>query len=70
MINTPSDHKSLEDESRMRLAGLRFGLPCITTLRAALVLIKALRSLKEESLPVRSIQAIHRSAQAANQDLS
>ncbi|MBM75109.1 MAG: carbamoyl phosphate synthase large subunit [Proteobacteria bacterium] len=61
MINTPSDHKSLEDESRMRIAGLRFGLPCITTLRAALVLIKALRTLKEETIPVRAIQNLYKS---------
>jgi hypothetical protein len=31
MINTPHGRKGLADERAMRLAGLRFGVPCITT---------------------------------------
>jgi carbamoyl-phosphate synthase large subunit len=50
MINTPMGRKGVYDEAAMRLAGLRFGVPTITTLRAAEALVQALRALKGDEL--------------------
>jgi carbamoyl-phosphate synthase large subunit len=46
MVNTPMGRKGVYDEAAMRLAGLRFGVPTITTLRAAEALVQALRAVK------------------------
>ena len=56
MINTPSGRKGVYDEAAMRLAGLRFGVPCITTLRAAEVVVSALRAIRQNDLKVVSMQ--------------
>ena len=56
MINTPLGQKSIHDEAAMRLAGLRFGIPCITTFNAALAAVQALRSLRAKELRVIHLQ--------------
>jgi len=56
MINTPLGKKSIHDEAAMRLAGLRFGIPCITTISAALACVQALRSLRAKELRVINLQ--------------
>ena len=56
MINTPLGQKSMHDEAAMRLAGLRFGVPCITTFNAALAAVQALRSLRAKELRVINLQ--------------
>ncbi len=54
MINTPLGRKGVSDEASMRLAGLRFGVPCVTTLRAAAAVVEAIRTLRAGDLrPVR-----------------
>ncbi len=58
MINTPLGQKSIHDEAAMRLAGLRFGIPCITTLRAALACVQALRSIRAQELRVIYLQEL------------
>ena len=58
MINTPLGQKSIHDEAAMRLAGLRFGVPCITTFNAALAAVQALRSLRAKELRVINLQEI------------
>ena len=62
MINTPSGKKSLYDEQAMRLAGLRFGVPCITTIRAAQSAVSAIQSQRSGDLKVVKLQAIHSNA--------
>ncbi|MCB9777451.1 MAG: carbamoyl-phosphate synthase large subunit [Alphaproteobacteria bacterium] len=68
MINTPLGKKGHYDEAAMRLAGLRFAVPCITTLRAARAAVAAIRSLRarelravklQELVPVASHAALH-----------
>ena len=59
MINSPSGKKSLYDERSMRLAGLRFGVPCITTVRAAMAAVRAIRSQRAGELKVVKLQQIH-----------
>ena len=58
MINTPVGKKGLLDERAMRLAGLRYGVPCITTLEAAQAAVEAIRSLKAGELKVIKLQDI------------
>ncbi|MCB9765030.1 MAG: carbamoyl-phosphate synthase large subunit [Alphaproteobacteria bacterium] len=58
MINTPIGKKGVADEAAMRLAGLRFGVPCITTLRAAEALVAAIRSLRAGELRAVKLQEL------------
>ena len=56
MINTPKGKKGLHDEAAMRLAGLRFGVPCITTLRAAEAVVSAIRAMRADELRAVKLQ--------------
>ncbi len=58
MINTPLGKKSIYDEAAMRLAGLRFGVPCITTMRAARAAVAAIRSLRADELRAVKLQEL------------
>jgi carbamoyl-phosphate synthase large subunit len=58
MINTPAGKKGLADERAMRLAGLRHGVPCITTLEAGRSVVDAIRSLRAGELKVVRLQDI------------
>ncbi len=58
MINTPMGKKSVYDEAAMRLAGLRFGVPCITTMRAARAAVAAIRSVRAEELRAVKLQEL------------
>ena len=58
MINTPLGKKSVYDEQAMRLAGLRFGVPCITTVRAALAAVQAIRSQRAGELKAIKLQQL------------
>lgn len=58
MLNTPRGKKAKYDERAMRLAGLRFGVPCITTLAAARAVVSAIRSLRAGELRVIKLQEI------------
>jgi len=60
LINTPLGKKAQYDEAAMRLAGLRFGVPCITNLQAAKNLPSAIRSLRAGELRVVKLQEIRR----------
>jgi carbamoyl-phosphate synthase large subunit len=59
MINTPLGKKSVYDEQAMRLAGLRFGVPCITTIRAAQAAVRAIRSQRAGELKAIKLQQLH-----------
>ncbi|MFT5686625.1 MAG: carbamoyl-phosphate synthase large subunit [Myxococcota bacterium] len=58
MINTPLGRKGVHDEAAMRLAGLRFGVPCITTVRAAEAVISAIRALRARELRAIKLQEL------------
>ncbi|MFN7145261.1 MAG: ATP-grasp domain-containing protein, partial [Myxococcota bacterium] len=62
IINSPLGKKAQYDEAAMRLAGLRFGVPCITNLQAARVLPAAIRSLRAGELRVVKLQEIKKPA--------
>jgi carbamoyl-phosphate synthase large subunit len=58
MINTPMGKKGVLDERAMRLAGLRYGVACITTMEAAEAVLEALRSIRAKELKVIKLQEI------------
>jgi carbamoyl-phosphate synthase large subunit len=60
MINTPHGRKGLADERAMRLAGLRFGVPCITTPSAATAVVAAIRALRARELRAIKLQDLQR----------
>ncbi|MBL8619607.1 MAG: carbamoyl-phosphate synthase large subunit [Deltaproteobacteria bacterium] len=64
MINTPMGRKGVQDEAAVRLAGLRFGVPCITTMRAARAVIEAVRALRADKLQAVSMQELRPAARA------
>ena len=49
----------VHDEAAMRLAGLRFSVPCITTLRGAQAAISALRSIRAQELRAIKLQELN-----------
>ena len=58
ILNTPLGKKGVHDEASMRLAGLRFGVPCITTVRAAQAVVEALRALHDDAMAVVKLQEL------------
>jgi carbamoyl-phosphate synthase large subunit len=60
LINTPLGKKAQYDEAAMRLAGLRYGVPCVTNLQAARALPTALAALQRGELEVIKLQDLGR----------
>ncbi|MCP4921656.1 MAG: carbamoyl-phosphate synthase large subunit [Proteobacteria bacterium] len=58
IVNTPLGKKSVLDERAMRLAGLRYGVPTITTMEAAMAVVQAIRALKAGELRCIKLQEI------------
>jgi carbamoyl-phosphate synthase large subunit len=56
IINTPSGKGARTDEGRIRAAAVQHGVPCITTLQAAVAAVKAMEALREEEMNVESLQ--------------
>jgi carbamoyl-phosphate synthase large subunit len=56
IINTPSGKGARTDEGRIRAAAVQNGVPCITTMAAAIAAIKAMEALRSEELSVESLQ--------------
>ncbi|MCB9676913.1 MAG: carbamoyl-phosphate synthase large subunit [Alphaproteobacteria bacterium] len=50
LLNTPEGKKAQYDELAMRLAGLRYGIPCITNVPAMKAAVAAIRSLRAGEL--------------------
>ncbi len=59
VINTPSGHEAREDEVRIRSTAIAQKISHATNLSAAEASVKAIRSLKELELEVKSIQEYH-----------
>jgi carbamoyl-phosphate synthase large subunit len=58
ILNTPLGKKAQYDEMAMRLAGLQYGVACITNLSAAKAAVSAIRSLRAGELRVIKLQEI------------
>jgi carbamoyl-phosphate synthase large subunit len=59
VINTPSGHESRADEVQIRSTAIAQKISHATNLSAAEASVKAMRSLKEKELTVKSIQEYH-----------
>ncbi|MCX6873910.1 MAG: carbamoyl-phosphate synthase large subunit [Verrucomicrobia bacterium] len=59
VVNTPSGHEAREDEVKIRATAIARKISHTTNLAAAVASVKAIRSLKERELTVRSIQEYH-----------
>jgi carbamoyl-phosphate synthase large subunit len=58
IVNTPEGKKAIYDERALRAAGLRHGVPCITTMAAAKAAVSAIRSLRAGELRAIKLQEI------------
>jgi len=56
VINTPFGKFSHQDESAIRRAAIRHGVPCITTIAGAEAAIEGMKALREGTLPVYALQ--------------
>lgn len=56
IINTPNGKGARTDEGRIRAAAVQNGVPCITTMAAAVAVIRAMKALGNESMTVESLQ--------------
>jgi len=59
IINTPSGHEAREDEVKIRSTAIAQKISHATNLSAAVASVRAIRSLKEKELTVKSIQEYH-----------
>ncbi len=59
IINTPLGGQSRFDERAIRRAATQHGIACITTLSGAAAAAKAIQTLRNENLTVRSLQEYH-----------
>ncbi|TLD68797.1 carbamoyl-phosphate synthase large subunit [Phragmitibacter flavus] len=59
IINTPSGKTPREDEIKIRTAAVANRIPIMTTMRAADSALKAIRSLNERDISVKTIQEYH-----------
>ncbi len=60
VINTPIGKKSQYDDSYIRKAAIKYKVPYITTLAAALAAVKGIADLKKGATTVRSLQSYHK----------
>ncbi len=56
IFNTPNGKGARTDEGRIRAAAVQNGVPCITTMAAALAAVKAMEALLTEELTVEALQ--------------
>ena len=59
IINTPLGRESFYDEKAIRRAAVRYRVPCITTLSAALAAARGIRALVDHSFGVNALQDLH-----------
>ncbi|MCW1887272.1 carbamoyl-phosphate synthase large subunit [Luteolibacter flavescens] len=59
IINTPSGHSAREDEVKIRSGAVANKISYCTNMAAARASVKAIRSLKEQDMTVKSIQEYH-----------
>jgi carbamoyl-phosphate synthase large subunit len=59
VINTPSGKSSQEDDSYIRKTAIRFKIPYITTMAAAVAAAKGIEARRKKDMDVRSLQDYH-----------
>ncbi|MEO2045905.1 MAG: carbamoyl-phosphate synthase large subunit [Pirellulales bacterium] len=56
VMNTPKGKGARTDEGRIRAAAVQAGVPCLTTIEAAIAAVMAMEALQEEEISVQSLQ--------------
>ena len=59
VINTPSGKLSQHDDSYIRKAAIKYKVPYITTLAAALAAARGIKEYRQAKMEVRSLQSYH-----------
>jgi carbamoyl-phosphate synthase large subunit len=67
IINTPLGRESFYDEKSIRRAAVRYRVPCITTLSAAIAAARGIRALIDHSFGVNALQDLHATGASASQ---
>jgi carbamoyl-phosphate synthase large subunit len=60
VINTPLGRESFYDEKSIRRAAIRYNIPCMTTLSAAIAAARGIRALVGHAVDVSALQDLHR----------
>jgi len=60
VINTPLGRESFYDEKSIRRAAIRYNVPCITTLSAAVAAARGILAMAQQTTEVASLQELHR----------
>ncbi len=60
VINTPLGRESFYDEKSIRRAAIRYNIPCITTLSAAIAAARGIRAMAGHAVDVVALQDFHR----------
>jgi carbamoyl-phosphate synthase large subunit len=60
VINTPLGRESFYDEKSIRRAAIRYNVPCITTLSAAVAAARGIRAMAGHTVEVAALQDLHR----------
>jgi len=66
VINTPLGRESFYDEKSIRRASIRYNIPCITTLSAAVAAARGIRAMMGRAVEVAALQDLHRRKPAAS----
>jgi carbamoyl-phosphate synthase large subunit len=66
VINTPLGRESFYDEKSIRRAAIRYNVPCITTLSAAIAAARGIRAMAGHMVEVAALQDLHRSKNPAS----
>jgi len=67
IINTPLGRESFYDEKSIRRAAVRYKVPCITTLAAAIAATRGIRAQVDHSFSVNALQDLHATSASASQ---
>jgi carbamoyl-phosphate synthase large subunit len=68
VFNTPLGRESFYDEKSIRRAAIRYNIPCITTLSAALAAVRGIHALQELTREVSCLQDLHQGRVAATRN--
>ena len=62
VINTPTGKGPMLDEAKIRSLAVSFNIPCITTINAALAMVRAVESFKARGFSVKTLQEYQKAA--------
>ncbi|MGB9334939.1 MAG: carbamoyl-phosphate synthase large subunit [Candidatus Acidiferrales bacterium] len=70
VINTPLGRESFYDEKSIRRAAIRYNVPCITTLSAAVAAARGILAVAQQKIEVASLQELHMEGRQAEKKIA